>query len=149
MTSKEGDLSLERVAVGEHLLLGGDNMDLALAHAISEKLTTVGTSLDEWQFLSLVQAVRAGKESLLSDPNLTEVSLAIPSRSRKLLAGTVSTTLTQSEVQQIVVDGFFLWSIRTTCPSLAVRVDSASQGFPTPPMRASRNTSLVFDPSAG
>jgi molecular chaperone DnaK (HSP70) len=107
VTSQAGDLSLERVAVGEHLLLGGDNMDLALAHAISEKLTATGTTLDEWQFLSLVQAVRAGKESLLSNPNLSEVSLAIPSRSRKLLAGTVSTTLTQSEVQEIVVDGFF------------------------------------------
>ncbi len=107
VTSQNGDLSLERVAVGEHLLLGGDNMDLALAHTISEKLTAAGTALDEWQFLSLIQSVRAGKESLLSNSNLLEVSLAIPSRSRKLLAGTVSATLTRAEVNEIVVDGFF------------------------------------------
>jgi len=106
VTGKDGNLALERIAVGEHLLLGGDNMDLALAHDVSEKLATTGSTLDEWQFLALVQAVRAAKESLLSDPSLSEVPLAIPSRSRKLIASTLSTTLTRKQVDQIVLDGF-------------------------------------------
>ncbi|MFM8983403.1 MAG: Hsp70 family protein, partial [Spartobacteria bacterium] len=106
VTGQDGNLALERIAVGEHLLLGGDNMDLALAHDVSEKLTTAGSALDEWQFLALVQAVRAAKEALLSDPSLNEVPIAIPSRSRKLIASTLSTTLTREQVDKIVLDGF-------------------------------------------
>ncbi|MEI6715393.1 MAG: Hsp70 family protein [Verrucomicrobiota bacterium] len=116
VSGKDGNLALERVAVGEHLLLGGDNMDLALAHVVSEKLGATGVTLDAWQFLSLIQTVRDGKETLLSNPNLLEVTLAIPSRSRKLLAGTVSATLTKAEVQEIVVDGFFPIVERTASP---------------------------------
>jgi len=106
VTGHDGNLALERIAVGEHLLLGGDNMDLALAHDVSEKLATAGSTLDEWQFLALVQAVRAAKEALLSDPSLNEVPLAIPSRSSRLIASTLSTTLTREQVDQIVLDGF-------------------------------------------
>jgi molecular chaperone DnaK (HSP70) len=104
---RDGELSLERVAVGEHLLLGGDNMDLALAHSVSAKLADAGKPLDEWQFLALVQAVRTGKEALLADPSLAEVALAIPSRGRKLVASTLKTTLTRDEVGSVVLDGFF------------------------------------------
>ena len=106
VTGKDGKLGLERIAVGEHLLLGGDNMDLALAHAVSEKLVATGTALDEWQFLALVQAVRA-KEALLSNPSLQETPISIPSRGSKLIASTISAILTKEEVQQIAVDGFF------------------------------------------
>ena len=118
VAGRDGELSLERIAVGEHLLLGGDNMDLALAHAVSEKLTAGGQSLDEWQFLALVQAVRTGKESLLSDPSLKEVALAIPTRGRKLVASTVSTSLTREEVNAVVVDGFFPLSGPEEMPAL-------------------------------
>lgn len=106
VTGQDGNLALERIAVGEHLLLGGDNMDLALAHDVSEKLATTGSTLDEWQFLALVQAVRAAKEALLSDPSLNEAPLAIPSRSRKLVASTLRASLTREQVDQIVLDGF-------------------------------------------
>ncbi|MEI6034467.1 MAG: Hsp70 family protein [Verrucomicrobiae bacterium] len=107
VTGRDGELSLERVAVGEHLLLGGDNMDLALAHAVSEKLAASGKPLDEWQFLALVQAVRSAKEALLSDPALAEAPLAIPSRSSKLIASTARTSLTRDEVADIAINGFF------------------------------------------
>lgn len=108
VTGKEGTLALERVAVGEHLLLGGDNMDLALAHDVSESLSTSGTPpLDEWQFLALVQAVRSAKEALLSDPSLNDVPIAIPSRSRRLVASTLTATLTREQVDRIAIDGFF------------------------------------------
>ena len=92
--------------MGEHLLLGGDNMDLALAHDVSEKLAADGSVLDDWQFLALVQSTRAAKESLLSDPSLKEVPIAIPTRSSRLIASTLSTTLTREQVDQIVLDGF-------------------------------------------
>ncbi|MFM8715907.1 MAG: Hsp70 family protein, partial [Spartobacteria bacterium] len=107
VTGKDGNLALERIAVGEHLLLGGDNMDLALAHAVSEKLVAAGINLDEWQFLALVQAVRAAKEALLSNPSLQETPLSIPSRGSRLIASTISAVLTRDDVQQIAVDGFF------------------------------------------
>ena len=106
VTGKDGNLALERVAVGEHLLLGGDNMDLALAHDVSEKLSATGSVLDDWQFLALVQSTRAAKESLLSDSSLKEVPIAIPTRSSRLIASTLSTTLTREQVDQIVLDGF-------------------------------------------
>jgi len=106
VTGKDGNLSLERIAVGEHLLLGGDNMDLALAHAVSEKLAAGATQLDEWQFLALVQALRAAKESLLSNPSLQEAPVSIPSRGRKLIASTISAVLTRQDIQEIAIDGF-------------------------------------------
>ncbi len=107
VTSQEGELALERVAVGEHLLLGGDNMDLALAHSVAEKLAAAGTPVDDWQFLALVQAVRAAKESLLADASLAECALAIPARGRKLVASTLRSVLTREEVNAIALDGFF------------------------------------------
>jgi molecular chaperone DnaK (HSP70) len=107
VTGKDGSLALERIAVGEHLLLGGDNMDLALAHAVSEKLNTAGTTLDDWQFLALIQTVRTAKEALLSNPSLQETPISIPSRGRKLIASTISAVLTRDDVQQIAIDGFF------------------------------------------
>lgn len=107
VTGNEGNLALDRIAVGEHLLLGGDNMDLALAHAVSEKLGAQGTSLDDWQFLSLVQSVRAAKEALLDNSTLLETQIAIPTRSSRLVASTISAALTRDDVMQIAVDGFF------------------------------------------
>ena len=107
VTSQEGELALERVAVGEHILLGGDNMDLALAMGISQKLTDAGTPLDDWQFLALVQNVRSAKESLLSNPSLASANLAIPSRGRRLIASTLSAVLTRQDVDEIALDGFF------------------------------------------
>ena len=107
VTSQEGELALERVAVGEHILLGGDNMDLALAMGISKKLSDAGTPLDDWQFLALVQNVRSAKESLLSNPTLPSVNLAIPSRGRRLIASTISAVLTRQDVDEIALDGFF------------------------------------------
>ena len=107
VTGKDGNLALERIAVGEHLLLGGDNMDLTLAHAVSEKLIAADTTLDDWQFLALIQAVRSAKETLLSNPSMQETPISIPSRGRKLIASTISAVLTRNDLQQIVVDGFF------------------------------------------
>ena len=48
VSEREGSVELERVAVGDHILLGGDNMDLALAHVVSEKLAGEGTRTIEF-----------------------------------------------------------------------------------------------------
>ncbi len=107
VSGRDGSLALERVAVGEHLLLGGDNMDLALAHGVSEALAANGTELDDWQFLALVQAARSAKETLLGDASLEEVSLAIPTRGRQLVASTIRASLSREQVEAFVLEGFF------------------------------------------
>ena len=130
VTGKGGNLALERVAVGEHLLLGGDNMDLALAHDVSEKLAATGSVLDDWQFLALVQSTRAAKESLLSDPSLKEVPIAIPTRSSRLIASTLSTTLNREQVDQIVLDGFLPLVAADEMPTLRRAGGLRESGLP-------------------
>ncbi len=107
VTEKDGDLDLERISVGEHILLGGDNMDLALAYALRAKIEAEGKTIDGWQFLSLVHAAAAAKVSLFDDPALSEAPISVPSRGSSLLAGTVSTRLDRPTLEQIVLDGFF------------------------------------------
>ena len=107
ISEKEGNLAVERISVGDHILLGGDNMDLALAYALQAQLEDDGHTLDDWQFRSLVQGAGAAKLALLSDPSLTEVPVSLPSRGSSLFAGTISTKLERSLVEGIIVDGFF------------------------------------------
>jgi hypothetical protein len=64
---REGNLELQRIAVGEHILLGGDNMDLALAYGVARKLAAEGKQLDAWQTRALAHGCRAAKEQLLAD----------------------------------------------------------------------------------
>ncbi len=99
-----GSLELERVAVGEHILLGGDNMDLALARHLETKLP----KLDAQQLQALWQQCRAAKEVLL-DPaaKVDEQPVTILGRGSSLIGGTIKTKLTRGEVEQILVEGFF------------------------------------------
>jgi hypothetical protein len=102
-----GDLVLERIAVGDHLLLGGDNMDLALAHRAATRLKDSGSKLDTVQMLGLWHAARAAKEKLFSNPKLESVSLTVLGRGRKVVGGALKTELSREEVQSALVDGFF------------------------------------------
>jgi hypothetical protein len=104
---RDGSLELVRVAVGDHILLGGDNMDLALAHVVRAKLEAAGKTLDRWQQASLVYACRVAKERLLGDRALAEAPIAIASRGSALLGSTLRTELTRDEVTRTIVDGFF------------------------------------------
>ncbi len=104
---KGGSLELVRVAVGDHILLGGDNMDLALAHLLRQKLEAGGKSPDRAQQASLVYACRVAKERLLGDASLREAPIAIASRGAALLGGTLRTELTRAEVERTIVEGFF------------------------------------------
>lgn len=102
-----GNLDLARISVGEHLLLGGDNMDLALAYALQAKLEGEGRTLDDWQFLALVHAASQAKVALFETPGLAHIPVAIPSRGSGLFAGTIATTLERTTLDTVVVDGFF------------------------------------------
>jgi len=99
-----GSLTLERVAVGDHILLGGDNMDLALARHLEIKMP----KLDAQQLQALWQQCRAAKEVLL-DPESTvaEQPVTILGRGSSLIGGTIKSKLTRAEVEQILVEGFF------------------------------------------
>ncbi|MDC5809611.1 Hsp70 family protein [Vibrio europaeus] len=107
VTEEEGNLTLNRIAVGEHILLGGDNMDLALAYRLKMKLAQEGKELQPWQVQAMTHACRDAKEALLNDSELQSVPIVVPSRGSKLLGATLKTELTQQEVQQTLVDGFF------------------------------------------
>ena len=102
-----GELVLERVAVGDHILLGGDNMDLTLAYSVRERLAQGGTPLDAWQFRSLGLSCREAKERLLSGGKDTKQPIAILGRGRKVVGGSVRVDIEHGEVETTLVDGFF------------------------------------------
>ena len=103
---EQGDLVLRRLAVGDHLLVGGDNMDLALAHYVAEKFAAKGTKLNAWQSVSLWHACRRAKESLLSPDGREQETISVLGRGSKLIGGTVSVEVDRQSVQELLVDGF-------------------------------------------
>ena len=107
VSEQAGELQLERVSVGDHILLGGDNMDLALAYTLRAELEASGKKIDNWQFLSLIHSCRVGKEALFADAALSAYPISVPSRSASLFAGTVSTALTRATLDAVVLNGFF------------------------------------------
>lgn len=107
VTDEDGNLGLNRIAVGDHILLGGDNMDLALAYRINAKLGAEGKQLQPWQIQALTHGCRDAKEQLLADNDIEAVPLVVPSRGSKLLGSTLRTELTRQEVIETLVDGFF------------------------------------------
>lgn len=107
VSEEQGNLNLTRVAVGDHILLGGDNMDLALAYRIKSKLAQQGKNLQTWQIQAITQACRDAKETLLTDNETQSVPIVVPSRGSSLLGGTLRTELTREEVRDTLVEGFF------------------------------------------
>ncbi|MBS2021702.1 MAG: molecular chaperone DnaK, partial [Deltaproteobacteria bacterium] len=99
--------TFKRVAVGDHLLLGGDNIDLALARRAEQKLQETGARLSPVQWGALVQACRAAKEVLLANDAPERVSVTAPGAGSRLIGGTLATELTREEVRAIALDGFF------------------------------------------
>ncbi|MFI3275096.1 MULTISPECIES: Hsp70 family protein [unclassified Vibrio] len=130
VTQDDGNLSLNRIAVGEHILLGGDNMDLALAYRLKMKLAQDGKELAPWQVQAMTHACRDAKEALLNDAELQSVPIVVPSRGSKLLGATLKTELTQQEVQQTLVDGFFPKVAVTEHPVQKTRGALTQMGLP-------------------
>jgi molecular chaperone DnaK (HSP70) len=99
-----GDLALARIAVGDHILLGGDNMDLALAGLVGREL---GRPLDALQQRALVHTCRRAKELLLGDAAPDRLPIAILGRGSRLIGGTIKAEVTRAQAELLLVDGFF------------------------------------------
>lgn len=103
---EEGELQLQRKAVGNHLLIGGDNMDLALAFHVAGLFQEKGIELDPWQSVSLWHSCRAAKEALLSVDGPETRSISVLGRGSRLIGGTVSVDVHREQVAELLVDGF-------------------------------------------
>jgi hypothetical protein len=103
---EQGELVLRRIAVGNHLLVGGDNMDLALAHHVAGRFADKGVQLDPWQSVALWHSCRTAKETLLSPNGPRTHNIAVLGRGRKLIGGTVSVDVDRGDVSNLLVDGF-------------------------------------------
>ena len=127
---RNGELDLQRLAVGDHILLGGDNMDLALAHALNQRLAADGRKLDPIQFRALTYACRQAKEQLFANADLSEMPIAIPGRGSSLLGGTVRTELRRSDVDELLTSGFFPETKVDELPQTARRTGLAQLALP-------------------
>ena len=130
IAGEEGNLVLRRVAVGNHILLGGDNMDLTLAYAAQDKLAKKGTKLDTWQFRGLAHSCRAAKEQLLSNPDKKKVPISILGRGSSLIKGTIRTELTRDEIESVLLDGFIPICESTDYPQKKSKVGIREMGLP-------------------
>lgn len=103
---RESGPRLTRVAVGDHLMLGGDNMDLALAHDAEQRLKSKD-KLSAGQFTQLIQQCRSAKEKLLAEDAPEKARVTVLGGGRKLIGGSLATELTKAEVDARILDGFF------------------------------------------
>jgi molecular chaperone DnaK (HSP70) len=125
-----GNLTLERKAVGDHILLGGDNMDLALAYRVRARLEAEGRSVDDWQLRALTHSCRAAKEAMLENDALAEQTVVIPGRGSKLIGGSISTSLLRAELEETVLQGFFPDVAADARPATARRAGLQTLGLP-------------------
>lgn len=126
----DGELDLERVAVGHHILLGGDNMDLTLAMVVRQRLKDEGTKLDTWQFQVLTYGCREAKETLLGNSGTQEHSIVIPGRGSSLIGGSINVTVTRAEAEQALFGGFFPEVELGSVPAGKRRVGLTELGLP-------------------
>ncbi|USX22639.1 Hsp70 family protein [Oxalobacteraceae bacterium OTU3REALA1] len=127
---RDGVLEPHRIAVGDHILLGGDNMDLALAHLVARKLAANGTQLDPWQMRALTYGCRTAKEKLLADATVDTWPIVVPSRGSKLIGGSIRTELTRDEVTTFILDGFFPAVDAAARPAVRTRAGLTQLGLP-------------------
>lgn len=138
-----GALTLRRIAVGEHILLGGDNLDLALAHTAADKLVADGVKFDAWQLRALAHACREAKEKLFAGEEAsigtkstlfenkrarpvrgkpqTQVSVAVLGRGTGVVGKTIKVALPRDEVEKMLLEGFFPQCPASERPRLAAR----------------------------
>ncbi|MEP6715026.1 MAG: Hsp70 family protein, partial [Terriglobia bacterium] len=130
VTENDGELQLERVAVGEHILLGGDNIDLALAHTVAGDLAAGGTKIDGFQLQALWSNCRLAKEKLLDPASKSdETPVTILGKGSSLIGGTIKAKLTREQVEQ-VLEGFLPRVSSTEMPHAARRAGLQEMGLP-------------------
>ena len=102
------DPAIKRVAVSDHILLGGDNIDLAIAHMVEPRLATGGGGLSAGQWDHLVARCRSLKEKALSGEGAPEevFTVSIPGRGSRLFADSLSAQVTRAELEGLILDGF-------------------------------------------
>ena len=103
----DGDLALERVAIGDHILLGGDNMDLALARIVQQRLEGEGHRIDTWQLQTLWHQCRVAKETLFARPDKEAHAVTVLGKGTRLIGGTIKGELRRGDLDAVLVDGFF------------------------------------------
>jgi hypothetical protein len=126
----DGELTLKRVAVGEHILLGGDNMDLALARLLQQRLESSGYRIDTMQLYGLWHQSRFAKEQLFESPKLTTRPITLLGKGTKLVAGTIKTELAREDLDQILLEGFFPKVGSNEMPARQRRVGFQELGLP-------------------
>ena len=130
VTEDQGNLELTRIAVGDHILLGGDNMDLALAYTVKVKLDQEGKPIEPWQLQALTHSCRDAKEKLFTNTELESVPLVIANRGSSLMAGSIRTELTRTELANVLVEGFFPWVSSADRPISRPRTGLRTAGLP-------------------
>ena len=124
----KGELQFERTAIGEHLLLGGDNLDLALARRVEEKLKDIELTLR--QHYALRRVCCAAKEQLLSDSSLERVPVTILGGGRAVVGQALSVELTRRDVLQTLTDGFLPMTARDEMPARGRPIALRELGLP-------------------
>jgi molecular chaperone DnaK (HSP70) len=131
VTEEDGMLGLTRIAVGDHILLGGDNMDLALAYTLKAKLEQdSGKRLEGWQIQALTHACRAAKESILSNDEADNIPIVVPNRGSSLIGGTLRTELNRDEVNTVLLQGFLPEVASNEQPVSRARTGLRTAGLP-------------------
>lgn len=130
VAEEAGDLVLTRLAVGDHILLGGDNMDLALAHAVAAGLPRGMEGLDSVQRVGLGYACRAAKEDLLANPEKESASIAVLGRGSKVIGGSIKTELSRETLNKVLLDGFLPHCAPTDEPARGRRIGLTEIGLP-------------------
>ena len=122
------DVRFARTAIGEHLLLGGDNVDLALARRVEEKLGHPRLSLRQQN--ALRRQCCAAKEKLLGDATVERVPLTVLGGGRSVIGGALATELTRNEVEQILTEGFLPLTAPDDLPARDKRTGLRELGLP-------------------
>lgn len=131
-----GGLTLHRIAVGEHILLGGDNMDLALAHLAAAKLAADGVTLDRWQLRALAHSCCQAKEKLLAESTRRRkrkdagYPLAVLGRGSGVVAESVKARITRAQVTEAFLEGFFGICKASDRPARVLRAGLQELGLP-------------------
>ncbi len=130
VADEEGNMTLKRVAVGNHILLGGDNMDLTLAYAVNAKLVAKGTKLDSWQFRGLVHCCRVAKEKILNDSSIKKEAISVLGRGSSLIKSTITSELTRKELEDVLIEGFLPICESSDFPVKKSKVGMREMGLP-------------------
>jgi len=130
VSEENGDLTLKRVAVGDHILLGGDNMDLALARVLQQRLEALGNRIDTWQLHGLWHQCRIAKETLFESPKTQKRPITLLGKGTKLIGATIKTELAREDLDQVLVEGFFPKVASGDLPVRQRRVGFQELGLP-------------------